>query len=258
MKGVTFGKVCAARRVLNMKRTVAASLLGMSYQQLSKGEAVNSAVPSSNVQSARELIALAQRVRRRPAGLVTGSRPSRLPFERPRCTHCEHILYVVATNYSPRRGEFWYFKCPGCGRRYWSADGRSQPVKPKGGAWRNFKDRIQCPVCQVGCRAAGLRSRRNNSRIWQCPQCRKRYLNLHGHAVESIPGRRAFLPLPFLKSRECPLCGSVRLVIRARPHAPKIRHFYFRCGACTRTFRFDKKLGRLILLQARQVARIKR
>ncbi len=258
MKGVTFGQVRAARRVLNMKRTVAASLLGMSYQQLSKGEAVNSAVPSSNVQSAGELIALAQRVRRRPAGLGNVGRPSRLPFERPRCVHCTCTLHVTATNYSPRRGEFWYFNCPGCGRRYWSSDGRPRPVQPKGGAWRDFKDRVRCPSCQVDSRASGSRSRRNDSRIWHCPQCHKRYLNLHGHAVESIPGRRAFLPLPFLKSRECPLCGSVRLVIRARPHAPKIRHFYFRCGACARTFRFDKKLGRLILLQARQVARIKR
>jgi hypothetical protein len=257
MEKLTFGQVRAARRVLEMKRTVAACLLGMPYRQLSKGEAVNSAVPSSNVQSARELIALAQRVRGRPAGLGPVGRPSRLPFERPRCTHCEHKLHVVATNYSPRRGEFWYFKCPGCGRRYWSADGCAQPVKPKGGAWRNFKDRIQCPVCQVDCRAVGLRSQRSHSRSWHCPQCHQRYLNVAGRALAYRPGSRTLIELPFLESRACPACGRACLTIRARPHPPKVRHFYFRCGACRKTFRFDKKLGRLIALAGSRVVAVK-
>src|SRR5579862_499888 len=104
MPQLTFNHLRAARRVLDMKRTVAASLLGMSYDQLSKGESVNAPVPTAYLQSARELIVLARRAGRRPAaGLGTGGRPSRLPFERPRCTHCEHNLHVSATHYSPQR-----------------------------------------------------------------------------------------------------------------------------------------------------------
>jgi uncharacterized protein with PIN domain len=252
MPQLTFGHVRAARRVLEMKSTVAACLLGMPYRQLSKGESVDSAVPISYVQSARELIALAQRARRMLAGhLRTGGRPSRLPFERPRCTHCEHKLHVVATNYSPQRGEFWYFKCPGCGHRYWSADGRPQSVKPKGGAWQAFKDRIRCPKCKIDCRAVGLRSQRSHSRSWHCPQCHQRYLNVAGRAVAYRPGSRTFIELPFLESRVCPACGRACLTIRARPHPPKVRHFYFRCGACRKTFRF----GRLIPLAGSGVHR---
>jgi hypothetical protein len=256
MSLITFAQVRAARRVLNMKRAVAASLLGMPVALLSKGEQFGGAVPVAHVTPALELLKLARRVRRGLAGPPGNRRFPRenLPFPRPRCA-CGRPLHVAGTNYSPRRGEFWYFLCPACGRRYWSSDGRARPVQPKGGAWRLLKDRVRCPSCEVECRAVAPRSSRSRSRAWLCPRCRTRYLNVRGRAVPCAPENRGFLSLPFLASRECPACGNGRLSIRARPHPPKTRHFYFRCGACRATFRFEKRLERLVPLRVRSHAR---
>ncbi len=255
MSRITFAQVRAARRVLNMKRAVAASLLGMPVALLSKGEQFGASVPAAHSMPALELLKLARRVPRRLAGLPGNRQFPRenLPFPRPRCG-CGRPLHVAGTNYSPQRGEFWYFLCPACGRRYWSSDGRARPVHPKGGAWRPLKDRIRCPSCEVECRVVAPRSSRSRSRTWLCPRCRTRYLNVRGRAVPATE-TRGFLSLSFLASRECPACGNERLSIRARPHPPKTRHFYFRCGACRKTFRFDKRLGQLVALRARDRAR---
>jgi hypothetical protein len=230
-----------------MKGRTAAAIIGIPYADLRKGERVDAIVPVRNTHRAHQLIALAQRGGRKLANHRLTGKPrltAALPFPRPRCRSCRHLLYIVGSNHSKPRGQHWYFKCPVCGRRYWSNRGGAKPVRPKGGNWRQLKGRIRCATCAVEC------SRK--SRYWECPLCRKRYRNVNGRTV---PGYHPTIVLPFLRTRECPYCQSSRLWIRMRPHPPSVRHFYFRCMSCGRTCRFDRSLGRLIALKRRKTPR---
>lgn len=226
--------------------------MGMPYADLRKGERVDAIVPTQNTRRAQQLIALAQRGGRKLANHRLAGKPrltAVLPFSRPRCRSCRHLLYMVGSNHSKRRGRHWYFKCPICGSRYWSNHGGANPVRPKGGNWRQLKDRVKCETCSVEC------SRK--ARYWECPLCRKRYRNVKGRALPTVPGNHPTIELPFLRARECPHCQSSRLWIRKRPHPPRVRHFYFRCISCGRTCRFDRSLGRLIALKGRK-ARVRK
>jgi hypothetical protein len=113
----------------------------MPHDELRKGERLDSVIPSAHANLARQLIRLAERVRKSPGPRVIGQtcRGALLPFERPRCLAGRYPLNVTVTAYSSRRGDYWYFKCPKCGRRYWSGDGRARPVSPKGGNWNASK-----------------------------------------------------------------------------------------------------------------------
>jgi hypothetical protein len=233
-----------------MKGRTAAAILGIPYSDLRKGERVDSLVPAQQAHRAQQLIALAERGGRKLANHRLTGKPrltAALPFSRPRCRSCRHLLYIVGSNHSKPRGQHWYFKCPVCGRRYWSSHGGANPVRPKGGNWRQLKGRVQCETCAVEC------SRK--SRYWECPLCRKRYRNVKGRAVLTAPRNHPFIALPFLRTRKCPYCQSSRLWIRKRPHPPSVRHFYFRCVSCRRTCRFDRNLRRLIGLKRRKRAR---
>ena len=117
-----------------------------------------------------------------------------LPFERPRCLDCRYPLNVTVTAYSSRRGDYWYFKCPKCGQRYWSKDGRAHAVNPKGN-WHAVKGRLRCDACGMECR---IRS----GHYWECPKCRKRFRNVKGRAVPTVPGYSAVRHLPFLRREE--------------------------------------------------------
>jgi len=249
VKVLRFNQVRDARRVLDMKGRTAAAIMGIPYADLRKGERVDAIVPVHHTQRAQQLIALAQRGGRKLANHQLAGKPritAALPFPRPRCRSCRHLLYIVGLNYSKARGVHWYFKCPICGRRYWSNRGGANPVRPKGGNWQQLKGRLQCGTCAVEC------SRK--ARHWECPLCRKRYRNVKGRAIPTVPGNHPTIVLPFLRSRECPYCQSTHLWIRKRPHPPSVRHFYFRCMSCGRTCRFDRSLGRLIALKQRKNA----
>ena len=184
MGSLRFSQLRNARRVLDMKGRIAAGIVGMPYHQLRKGERLDAVVPAQYVKSARGVIDLADLVRKSPEthGAI-GHRRLALPFRRPRCGQCRIELHSVGSKYTVRRGEHWYFLCPRCGRRYWSNDGRAHPVKPKGGNWRLLKDRIRCNDCQIECSVVEPRAKRSRSRLWECPQCRKRYRNVAGRAV---------------------------------------------------------------------------
>jgi hypothetical protein len=246
---IRFSDVRAARRVLDMKGRVAAGILGMSYNELRKGERADSPVPAQCAKSAEGILQLAERVRRSPGpGRREAANPRLrvlLPFKRPRCLDCRCPLWIAVTAYSVRRGEHWYFKCGKCGRRYWSNDGRANPVNSKGGNWRALKNRVRCEDCGVECS-------KKSGYYWECPRCRKRYRNLKGRVQPTIRGFHVVRHLPFLHTRNCPNCGKPRLQIRARPHPPKVRCYYFECSACRKRYKFDKKIGRLVLLQTRR------
>ncbi len=218
----------------------------MPHDELRKGERLDSVIPSAHAELARQLIRLAERVRKSPGPRVIGQtrRGALLPFERPRCLACRHPLNVTVTAYSSRRGDYWYFKCPKCGQRYWSKDGRANIVNPKGNR-HTVRGRLRCDACGMECR---IRS----GHYWECPKCRKRFRNVKGRAVPTVPGYSAVRELPFLRERKCPNCRSSHLWIKAIPRPPKVRHFYFRCSACGRSCRFDEGIGRLVLLRIRK------
>jgi len=250
VKVLRFSRVRNARRVLDMKGRTAAAILGIPYADLRKGERVDAIIPVQHTHRAQQLIALAQRGGRKLANHRLAGKPrltAALPFSRPRCRSCRHLLYIVGSNHSKPRGQHWYFKCPLCGRRYWSNHGGANAVRPKGGNWRHLKGRVNCQTCAVEC------SRK--SRYWECPLCRKRYINVKGRATLTAPGKHATIALPFLQTRQCPHCQSTRLWIRKRPHPPSVRHFYFSCMSCGRTCRFDRSLGHLITLKPRKAPR---
>jgi hypothetical protein len=246
MRAIRFGQMRAARRVLDLKERVVAGILQMPHAELRKGERLDSVIPSPHAELARQLIRLAERVTKSPGPRIVGQTPRgvSLPFERPRCFACRYPLNVTVTAYSSRRGDYWYFKCPKCGQRYWSKDGRAHPVSPKGGNWSASKTRPRCDVCRVECSI-------KSGRYWECPKCRKRFRDARGRAVPTVRGYSAVRPLPFLRERKCPNCESSHLWIKAVPRPPKVRHFYFRCSSCERSCRFDKRLGRLVLLRVR-------
>ena len=246
MDKIRFGQIRAARRVLDLKERVVAGILQMPHDELRKGERLDSVIPSAHAELARQLIRLAERVRKSPGPRVIGQtrRGVLLPFERPQCLACRYPLNVTVTAYSGRRGDYWYFKCPKCGRRYWSKDGRANAVNPKGN-WHTVRGRPRCDACGVECR---IRS----GHYWGCPKCRKRFRNVKGRAVPTIRGSSASEICHFCKERKCPNCRSSHLCIKAKPRPPKVRHFYFRCSSCGRSCRFDKELGRLVLLKIRR------
>src|ERR1700687_1894321 len=138
MRAIRFSQIHAARRVLDLKVRVAAGILQMPHAELIKGERLDSVVPPTRAKSARQFIEWAERVSKSPGPRVNrkSGRGARLPFDRPRCLGCAHPLNITVTAYSGSRGEYWYLKCPKCGRRYWSNDGQAHPVSPKGGNWR--------------------------------------------------------------------------------------------------------------------------
>ena len=218
----------------------------MPPQDLRRGERLDSVIPSAHAELAGQLIGLAERVRRSSGPRVVGHtrRSVLLPFERPRCLACRYPLNVTVTAYSACRGDYWYFKCPKCGQRYWSKDGRAHAVNPKGN-WHSVRGRPRCDACGVECR---IRS----GHYWDCPRCRKRFRSVNGRTVPTIPGYRAVRALPFLQKRECPNCRSSHLWIKAVPRPPKVRHFYFWCSSCSRSCRFDRGLGRLVSLRVRR------
>ena len=253
VKALRFSQVRDARRVLDMKGRTAAAIIGVPYADLRTGERVDAIVPAASIGRAHELVALAQRGGRKLANSRLPDKPrllAALPFARPRCVSCRHLLYVVGSNHSKPRGRHWYFKCPICGRRYWSNRGGANPVRLKGGNWRQLRGRVRCPSCAVEC------SRK--AHYWKCPVCAQTYRNMKGRAVPTVPGNHPIIVLPFLRKRECPHCESTRLWIRMRPHPPSVRHFYFRCASCRKTCRFDRSLGRLVALKPRKTYRERR
>lgn len=135
-EALRFSQIRNARRVLDMKGRIAAGIIGMPYDQLRKAERADGVVPHGYLKSAQVLIRLAERGAQGLATERVAGKPrfaAVLPFERPRCLHCRTEIHVVGSAYTLRRGDHWYFKCPTCGRRYWSNDGRANPVKIKGG-----------------------------------------------------------------------------------------------------------------------------
>jgi Zn finger protein HypA/HybF involved in hydrogenase expression len=214
VKTLRFTQVRNARRVLDMKGRTAAAIIGIPYADLRKGERVDAIVPTQHTHRARQLIGLAVRGGKKLANHRLAGKPrltAALPFPRPRCRSCRHLLYIVGSNHSKRRGRHWYFKCPVCGHRYWSNRGGANVVRPKGGNWRQLKGRVECETCAVEC------SRK--SRYWECPLCRKHYRNVNGRAIPTVPGSHPLIALPFLPTRECSIakvpasgfvCGPTR------------------------------------------------
>jgi hypothetical protein len=254
-----FSKIRMARRVLGIKGRVAAGIMGMAHGELYKAERVDAIVPIRYVEPALTLVQLAERIQSsfESAGKAyTRQLMAILPFKRFRCLKCHNRVHVAGSKYSVRRGEYWYFKCPRCGSRFWSTNGTPNLVKPKGGNWRILNHRVRCPDCLVDCNIVAPPSKSNRSRLWECPKCRKRYRNVAGRAVLNQPVSRASIKLPFLKSRECPDCQRPRLALRARPNPSRGRYFYyFVCSACGSSYRFDKELGGLVRLGGRNSAR---
>jgi hypothetical protein len=247
-----FGQIRAALAILGMKQRVAAELIGIPALELGRAERLNAPVPQAFVETVGQLLSLAQRARVAPSKDPDLQYRAKLPFRRPTCRDCRCALYSVGTKQTNERGDFWYFRCPKCGRRYWSNDGRANPVNPRGGNWRLFKDRVRCPECQAECRVAASPSKRNKSRFWQCPKCGTRYRNIRGRAVPTRPGGRANVELSFLPSRKCPNCAAEHLFIKARPRPPIVKAYYFGCSHCGSSFRWNPELKRLIKLRRRK------
>ena len=189
MGAIRFGQIHAARRVLDVKGRVAAGILQIPHAELLKGERLDSVVPPTHAKSARQFIEWAARVRKSPGPRVNrkSRRGARLPFDRPRCLGCAYPLNITVTAYSGSRGEYWYLKCPKCGRRYWSNDGQAHPVSPKGGNWRPLKGRPHCRDCGVQCSI-------KNGRYWECPRCRKRFRKVDGDVAKKLATGPSGLP----------------------------------------------------------------
>jgi rubredoxin len=250
-----FRDVRSARQVLEMRGRVAAGILNIPHSVLRRGERNDGPLPAGCELPARSLLdlaALAKKSLETKRGLGSHSLRASLPFQRPRCRKCRCSLYVVGSKETIQRGRHWYFVCPKCGQRYWSKDGRANRVNPKGGNWRDLKDRIRCPNCKVECRVAASPSKRSKSRFWQCPKCGARYRNIRGRAVLTRPGGRANVELPFLPSRNCPNCATEHLFIKERPRPPIVKAYYFGCSHCGSTFRWNPKQKRLITLRRRK------
>lgn len=242
---IRFSQIRAARRTLDLKERVVAGMLKIPTEDLRKGERLDAVIPSARAHLARQIIGFAEHVQKSSSPRVKRQtrRGVLLPFDRPQCLVCKHPLNVTVTGYSGRRGDYWYFRCPKCGRRYWSKDGLANPVNLKGN-WKTVRGRLRCDACGLECRI-------KSGHIWECPTCRKRFRNIKGRAVRIIPGYRALRDLPFLRKRECPNCQSSHLRIKAVPHPPRVRYFYFWCSSCGRSCRFDRNLGVLVLLKIR-------
>ena len=85
MDEIRFGQIRAARRALDLKERVVAGILKMTPEDLREEERVDSVIPSAHAELARQLIQLAERVRKSPGPRVKGQtrRGVLLPFERP-------------------------------------------------------------------------------------------------------------------------------------------------------------------------------
>jgi rubredoxin len=250
-----FHDVRSARQALEIRGRVAAGILNIPHSVLRRGERNDAPLPAECDQPARGLLnlaALAMRSLETKRGLGSHSLRASLPFQRPHCKKCRCSLYVVGSKETMQRGRHWYFVCPKCGQRYWSKDGRANIVNPRGGNWRNLKDRIQCPTCKVDCRVAASPSKRSKSRFWQCTKCGTRYRNVRGRAVQTRPGGRANVELSFLASRKCPNCAAEHLFIKGRPRPPLVKAFYFGCSHCSSSFRWNPKLKKLVTLKRRK------
>ena len=99
MDKIRFGQIRAARRVLDLKERVVAGILQMPHDELREGERLDSVIPSAHAELARQLIRLAERVRKSPGPRVIGQtrRGVLLPFERPHCLDCRYPLNVTVT-----------------------------------------------------------------------------------------------------------------------------------------------------------------
>lgn len=255
MAEIRFSHIRSALRTLDMKHHIAARAIGIPYAEFRRAERADTIIPAKYLESAERLIDLAGRVSSAKAvrsGVFHRPFTATFSFSRPRCHGCRCALHSVGTKRTVQRGEFWYFRCPKCGQRFWSKDGRANPVNPKGGNWRDLKDRIRCPDCKVECRVAASPSKRSKSRFWECPKCGKRYRNLRGRAVATRPGGRANVELSFLPSRKCPSCATEHLFIKARPRPPVVKAYYFGCSHCGSSFRWNPELKRLIRLRRRK------
>ena len=174
-------------------------------------------------------------------------------FARPQCPRCHIPLAIGSKVFSRARGEHWYFDCPKCRRRYWSNDGRTNPVNPKGsGNWKTLKDRVHCPDCKVECVVAASPSKRTKSRFWACPKCQKRYRNIGGRAVPTQPGGQERVKLSFLPNRTCPHCEKGRLSIHSRETHPGLDIVYLRCTKCDSSFRWNPGRKKLVRLRRRK------
>jgi hypothetical protein len=101
------GSLPIPERVLDMKGRTVSALLGIPYADLRKGERVDAIIPIQHTARAQELIALAQRAGRKLANRRLAGQPrlsADLPFARPRCRSCQHLLNIVGLNYSNREG----------------------------------------------------------------------------------------------------------------------------------------------------------
>ena len=97
MDKIRFGQIRTARRVLDLKERVVAGILQIPHEELRKGERLDSVIPAAHAELARQLILLAERVRKSPGPRVIGQtrRGALLPFERPSCLACRYPLNVT-------------------------------------------------------------------------------------------------------------------------------------------------------------------
>jgi hypothetical protein len=185
------------------------------------------------------------------------SKPSAAhPLPSSDCPACGSSLSVLGAHRRTRfRGRHWYFKCVGCGGRYWSAaDGALHIVNPTGRGWRkNIAERPTCETCAVECVIAGSPGSSSKTYYWACPKCSQHYKVRNGKAAKTRLGREP-KALPFLEIRPpCPRCGSIYLRLAGGP--PWNRNYLFRCSKCDSGFKWSPLKKMLISLPRRRFTR---
>jgi len=234
-----------ARKHLGLSRGQVGRMIGLHDKTLGAIERKDSPVPDA----AKAKAALFMELAGSGNGLAWQPKARepkvKLPFARPTCPDCKLLLAVKSAYHrSPQRGTYFYFRCLNCKRRFWSNDGVAHGAKVGRGNWKNLSERPTCPDCRQVCWLDGRAGRAHKKRIWACPRCKKRYVSVAGKP-EMIVLPKHLKRVPFLASRTCPKCQGNHLRVRTRP--PNAPYWYFVCPDCRVGYRWNKKLGRLVV-----------
>jgi uncharacterized protein YbaR (Trm112 family) len=255
IKGQAFRQI---RRILGWKSSGAALVLGITYAELQTIETRNNPFPHIARPALANVLQLARRLPAEPPPWIQNwdrfSKPSAtMPFSIPPCPGCGSNLAVEGKQESRFRGLYWYLGCCGCSGKYWSADGNIELANIGRGWMRKIVDRPMCPHCRVQCVVIGSPGSSMSQRYFACQKCKRHYRIKNGKPVLTTPFLGPRVELSFLPDRSCPNCKRGRLRIKFRP--PSRTYYLFNCrgdGSCRRSFRWNEKLQKLVLLKARK------
>jgi len=249
------------RHVLGWNSSGACLALGISAGELQTIEAKNSPFPDIARPALADVLNLARRLPTEPPLWIKNwnrfSKPAAMiAFSVPPCPGCGSNLATTGKEETRNRGLYWSFSCRGCGGKYWSNDGYLRLVIPGRGWKRKNIDHPVCLRCNVECCVIGSPGSSNQQHYFECPECKQHYRMRKDKPVLTTPFVGPRVELPFLPDRSCLNCARGRLRIRLRP--PRTKQYLFNCrgeGSCGRSFKWNEKLKKLVLLKQRSGAK---